>query len=174
MNVFKPEDGQFLHTLKDPSVFLAGSIEMGKADDWQTKLANEFSTWTNVVFFNPRRAGWDSSWEQRQSAINFNYQVNWELNHLEAADIIFMYFAPDTKSPISLLELGAYGTSGKMIVCCPDEFWRKGNVEVFCTRNNIPLFNTMEDAIGALKTKLHIAYAVGASKTKLHMTRKLK
>ena len=160
MNVFKPEDGNFLHALKNPSVFLAGSIEMGKADDWQTKLANEFSSW-DVVFLNPRRSTWDSSWEQRQSAINFNYQVNWEMNHLEAADIIFMYFAPDTKSPISLLELGAYGASGKMIVCCPDEFWRKGNVEVFCTRNNIPLFRTMEDATGALKTKLH-------------MTRKLK
>jgi hypothetical protein len=65
-----------------------------------------------------------------------------------------MYFSPETKSPISLLELGAYGEKGNMIVCCPDGFWRKGNVDIFCTRHDIPMFNTMEEAVGALRTKI--------------------
>jgi hypothetical protein len=42
-----------------------------------------------------------------------------------------------------------------MVVCCPDGFWRKGNVEILCTRENVPLFNDMESAIGALKTKIN-------------------
>jgi hypothetical protein len=76
------------------------------------------------------------------------------MNKLEECDIIFMYFSPGTQSPISLLELGMHCDDHKMIVCCPDGFWRKGNVEIVCTRHNIPLFNTMEEAIGALRTKV--------------------
>lgn len=146
------DQSPLIHSTK---VFLAGSIEMGAAEDWQSELPKQFET-ANITFYNPRRDEWDSSWEQKQSASNFNDQVNWEMNKLEEAHIIFMYFSPETKSPISLLELGAYGSSGKMIVCCPDGFWRKGNVEIFCTRHNIPVFNKMEDAVGALRTKIQM------------------
>jgi hypothetical protein len=76
------------------------------------------------------------------------------MNNLEDCDIIFMYFDPGTKSPISLLELGLHASSGKMIVVCPDGFWRKGNVEIVCTRFNIPLFNTLEDGMGSLESKI--------------------
>ena len=139
-----------------PAIFLAGSIEMGAAEDWQTKLPEQiYAEHNHVVFYNPRRDEWDSSWKQEQSNPQFNYQVNWEMNKLDQSDIIFMYFSPETKSPISLLELGAYGHTEKMIVCCPDGFWRKGNVEIFCTRHNIPLFDTMQQAIGALQTKIN-------------------
>jgi hypothetical protein len=81
------------------------------------------------------------------------------MDSLDEADIIFMYFSPGTQSPISLLELGSYGGSGKMIVCCPDGFWRKGNVEIFCTRHDIPMFNDLEEAWGALMTKIHVVSA---------------
>ena len=74
------------------------------------------------------------------------------MNNLEDSDIIFMYLAPDTQAPISLLELGLNAASGKMIVVCPDGFWRKGNVEIVCTRYNIPLFNTLEEGMGGLDT----------------------
>lgn len=136
------------------SIFLAGSIEMGVAEDWQKRIENELQDYQGLMIFNPRRDDWDSSWKQTQSDEQFNYQVNWELNHLDEVDVIFMYFSPGTKSPISLLELGLYADSGKMIVCCPEDFWRKGNVDVVCTRFDIPLFNDLESAIGALKTKL--------------------
>jgi hypothetical protein len=76
------------------------------------------------------------------------------MNNLEDCDIIFMYFDPGTKSPISLLELGLHADSGKMIVVCPDGFWRKGNVDIVCTRFNIPLFNSLDDGMGALESKI--------------------
>ena len=141
---------------REPAVFLAGSIEMGMAENWQELVTKELNTMPGkVTIFNPRRDDWDSSWEQKQSNNQFNSQVNWELNHLEESDIIFMYFSPETKSPISLLELGLWAESGKMIVCCPDGFWRKGNVDIVCTKYNIQLFNNLNDAIGALKTKIY-------------------
>lgn len=132
-------------------IFLAGSIEQGKAEDWQAQVVEKFKKF-DVTFFNPRRKDWDSSWKQEEAESQFNYQVNWELNHLESSDIIFMYIDPKTKSPISLLELGLHARSGKMIVCCPKGFYRRGNVEITCSRYGITLFDDLETAMGALET----------------------
>lgn len=135
------------------SVFLAGSIEMDKAEDWQAKVSTALQD-MEIDIYNPRRENWDASWEQSIEDKNFRTQVEWELDHLDKATAIFMYFDKKTKSPISLLELGLYATGGKLVVVCPDEFWRKGNVEVTCKRYNIPLFDNIEDGIKKLKTKL--------------------
>lgn len=137
------------------SVFLAGSIEMGVAEEWQSKLENVLAD-QEITIFNPRRDDWDSTWNQRETHSEFNYQVNWELNHLQKADLIFMYFAGNTKSPITLLELGMFSSSNKLVIYCPDDFWRKGNVEIVCSRNNIPIFSDIDEAIGCLMTKLNI------------------
>lgn len=128
------------------SVFLAGSIEMGNAIDWQT-TAIEMLKDANIDILNPRRLDWDSSWEQKINNEKFYEQVKWELDALEEADLIIMYFDPKTKSPISLLELGLYARSGKLIVICPDSFWRKGNVDIVCDYYNIMQSETLEDAI---------------------------
>jgi hypothetical protein len=56
---------------------------------------------------------------------------------MENADLIALYFDPKTKSPISLLELGLFANSKKLVVCCPEGFWRKGNVDVVCERYGI-------------------------------------
>ena len=150
MKLIKPNSKD--QTVDGISIFLAGSIEMGIAEDWQSKIVNILKG-KDVTLLNTRRDDWDSSWIQEQSNPQFNHQVNWELNNLDRADIIFMYFAPETKSPISLLELGKYvGTN--MVVCCPEGFWRKGNVDIMCTRHDTPLFNNFDDAVGALLTKI--------------------
>jgi hypothetical protein len=152
MKIIKPNSED--QKIEGVPIFLAGSIEMGAAEDWQTKTQERFKDFP-ITLLNPRRDDWDSSWTQEQKNPQFNYQVNWEMDSLDKADIIFMYFSPETKSPISLLELGAYGSTGKMIVCCPDGFWRKGNVEIFCSRHDIQVYNDIEDAYGALMTRLH-------------------
>jgi hypothetical protein len=138
--------------LNDVSIFLAGSIEMNAAEEWQNYVQETLKD-LDVTFLNPRRDDWDSSWTDK--SVVFNTQVNWEMNRLDSCDIIFMYFSPETKSPISLLELGLHAESDRMIVCCPPGFWRKGNVDIVCTRYNIPLFNDMESAINGLRTKIN-------------------
>jgi hypothetical protein len=149
--IIKPTSENQLH-LSNVSIFLAGSIEMGAAEDWQSRIQEELAD-MDITIFNPRRDEWDSSWEQRESNPQFNHQVNWEMNRLEESDIIFMYFSPETKSPISLLELGMH-KDDNILVCCPDGFWRKGNVEIVCSRNNIPLYNNLKEAIGSLISKI--------------------
>lgn len=136
------------HDKSNLSIFLAGSIEMGVAEDWQQQLTNVLA---NVTVFNPRRDDWDSSWLQDKNNINFNEQVLWEHNHITTADIVVFYFDPTTKSPITLLELGyVAGIKKEMYVCCPEGFWRRGNVEMLCEIHNIPLFNTKEDFFKAI------------------------
>ena len=44
--------------------------------------------------------------------------------------------------------------SGKLIVCCADDFWRKGNVEYICEEYGISLYTKMEDAIKELKERI--------------------
>jgi hypothetical protein len=131
-------------------VFLAGSIEMGTAEPWQERLVNEFKD-TDIRFLNPRRDDWDSSWVQEASNLQFSQQVNWELDALDYSDLIVFYFDPNTKSPITLMELGLYASSGKVIVCCPDRFWRKGNVEIVCQRHHVTLVNSFDELVSAVK-----------------------
>jgi hypothetical protein len=135
------------------SMFLAGSIEMGVAERWQDKIVRELSD-LPVVLFNPRREKWDISWKQGIDNPNFVEQVNWELDALDKADIILVYIDPNTKSPITLMELGIHAKSNKLIVCCPEGFWRKGNVDIVCMRHNIPQVDTLSELIEIAKTKI--------------------
>ncbi len=138
----------------DKTVFLAGSIDMGQAKNWQADVCTLLRNEADVVLFNPRRNTWDATWAQNLNNENFVEQVTWELDLLEAADIIFMYFDPDTKSPITLLELGLHATNDKLIVVCPDGYWRKGNVQIVCNENNIICFDTFADGITHLQERL--------------------
>jgi hypothetical protein len=132
-------------------VFLGGSIEMGLAEPWQDRLVNEFKD-ADIRFLNPRRDDWDSSWVPEASNPEFAQQVNWELDALDYSDLIVFYFDPDTKSPITLMELGLYAASGKVIiVCCPDGFWRKGNVEIVCQRYGIKMVNNFDELVIKVK-----------------------
>jgi hypothetical protein len=151
MQIIKPPYQLAKTGINTTLLFLAGSIEMGSSEDWQSKIEEHLKyRGADVVIANPRRDSWDSSWTQQFTNPQFYQQVNWELNGLDKADLIIMYFSPETKSPISLLELGLYAASKKIIVCCPDGFWRKGNVEIVCEKYEIPLYVTFDDLLQML------------------------
>jgi hypothetical protein len=138
---------------RTPSVFLAGSIEMGKAEDWQSRVEHALGD-LDVVVLNPRRDEWDSSWVQSISNRQFREQVEWELEAQEQADSIAMYFAPGTQAPVTLLELGLYARTGKVVVCCPEGFWRKGNIEVVCAKYNVPLLRELTELVSLLRKRI--------------------
>jgi hypothetical protein len=132
------------------SVFLAGSIEMGTAPQWQPRFEAALAAAggdVDVVALNPRRDDWDASWDQRMHNPRFREQVEWELAAQERADVIAMYFAPETRAPVTLLELGLFARSGKVLVACPEGYWRRGNVEVVCARYGVPLVDTLEELV---------------------------
>lgn len=134
------------------TIFLAGSIDMGKAIDWQKYIKNHFKD-ENVTFFNPRRDDFDPTLEQNINNPPFKEQVDWELNALEKADIIVFYFDPKGKAPITLMELGLFAkeSNKKLLVCCEDGFWRKGNVDIVCDRFNIEMAKDLDNLCQKLK-----------------------
>jgi len=137
-NKYKTDEG--------PLIFLCGSIEMGAAENWQEKFAKGVQD-LDCTVLNPRRDDWDSSWVQKKENKQFNEQVTWELEAQERADLIVVYFDAKTKSPITLLELGLFAQTGKLIVYCPDGFWRKGNVDIVCDRYNVKQVSSLEEMI---------------------------
>jgi len=134
-------------------VFLAGSIDMGAAKDWQTDLVVALGA-RDITILNPRREDWDSSWKQSIDEPQFREQVEWELDGLERADLVAMWFAPDSVAPITLLELGLTARADKLVVGCPAGFWRKGNVEVVCARFDIPLATDWAAFVAAVCARL--------------------
>ena len=138
---------------KRTKIFLGGSIDLGKAENWQAKVEQSLSN-SNVILLNPRRDDWNKDWKPVSSDKNFRIQVEWELNALEQADYIIMYFAPQSQSPISLLELGLYAKTKKLLVVCPEGFWRKGNVDIVCEKYKIEMFDSIDSLLNTLKTKI--------------------
>ena len=123
------------------SVFLAGTIDMGNSEDWQMSLYKEFASIPGrYILFNPRQENWDAS-----RPGEMEYQVRWELDHLEAADMIIMYILGLSKSPISLLEMGLHARGGKMYVICEEDFYRFDNVRITCDYYGIPLFTSFDE-----------------------------
>jgi len=144
--IYPPTPLQGQHTHRQ-SIFLAGSIDNGAAENWQARVETHFADRPEYLLLNPRRAEWDATWEQTFEHPRFYQQVNWELNGLDAADHIILYFAPASKAPVSLLELGLYAASGKVLLCCPEGYWRRGNVQVVSERYRIPFFDDLDELL---------------------------
>ena len=135
---------------KRPAIFLAGSIEMGRAEKWQARVIRELENYS-VTVFNPRRDHWNSNWHETVKNKKFREQVSWEFSALEKSDYIILYFDPKSKSPISLLELGLFARHHKIFCCCPPKFWRRGNVEFVCAQFKIPLYANLADLLKHFK-----------------------
>lgn len=136
-----------------PKIFLSGSIDNGQAVDWQTRLCDACVD-LDVIFLNPRRPDWDSTWEPVKSNPLFHEQVSWELDGLELADLIVVYITAASKAPITLLELGLHARQDNLVVCCEEGFWRKGNVDIVCERYGIQQLNTFDELLAFLKGNL--------------------
>ncbi len=126
------------------TIFLGGTIDMGISVNWQDHFISKYDR-TPFVVYNPRRSNWDANWKQHYENPQFFQQVSWELDAMEKAKVIIINFLPTSKSPISLLELGLFAKSGKVYVCCPDEYYRSGNINIVCSRFGIPLFKDMDE-----------------------------
>lgn len=128
------------------TVFLAGSIDQGGAEDWQAGAGDRLAAagWTVL---NPRRRDWAPSGGPEIASPALREQAGWELDGLERADRVLLYLAPGTQAPISLLELGLFATHPGLVVVCPHGFWRKRNIDILCERMNICQLATLDLAI---------------------------
>lgn len=126
-------------------IFLAGTIDNGNSINWQNEvishLKKEFSEKEMYAsIYNPRR----SDWNPNASTEELDGQIEWELEHLEKSDLIIMNILDDSKSPISLMELGLFARKGNVLVFCTPKFYRYENVKLVCNKYGVKLFNTTD------------------------------
>ena len=123
-------------------VFLAGSIEDGKAELWQDKAVDYLYNYRCIVC-NPRKDDWNPNATEEAK------QIKWEQECLSVSEIILFYFDPNTISPITLLELGmAIGQKKKIVVVCKSEYFRYTNVlETLKFHGYDPPFDTLEKGL---------------------------
>ena len=144
--VITPEyDGKYCE--KNKSVFLAGTIDNGNSTNWQEDVIKEIAKLNinNLDIYNPRREHLNSGSDELER------QIKWEQYHLDKADVIAMVLLDDSKSPISLLELGLYSTSNKLIVFCTPNFYRFDNVRLTCEKYGIELVQDLTPKVIAEK-----------------------
>lgn len=157
MIIITPEtiENKGSNTFDSKSVFLAGTIDNGDSLNWQDKVIIELINLgvKNLEIFNPRREHWNTN----PSKEEMEKQIKWEQNHLDSADVIAMVLLDESKSPVSLLELGLYAKTGKVIVFCTPEFYRYDNVRLTCEKYKIPLYTDLHPTIIANKIIAHIS-----------------
>lgn len=106
-----------------PSVFLAGSIDNGAAEDWQGSVVRVApSLWleTDLTVYNPRRDSWSDTDE--------NEQIAWTLPLLKTVDYILMHLTGHSGSPISTLELGMFISDPRLYLSVDDSYSRKETI----------------------------------------------
>ena len=148
--IIKPPSKMIYSNHTKFSIFLAGSIDMGSAVDWQKEVSDSLSGF-DVDLFNPRRDDWNSSWKQSMENPFFVEQVTWEQHALEVADYRIFVMTKDSKSPITLLELGRYA-SLPGVICCEKGFYREANVEISAKLWGIPFYTSIDEML--LHTKM--------------------
>ena len=131
------------------SVFLAGTIDNGDSLNWKNKTIIELMNLgiNDIEIYNPRREHWNPN----PSKEEMECQIKWEQEYLDKADFIAMVLLDDSKSPISLLELGLYAKSNKLIVFCTPDFYRWDNVRLTCEKYNIQLVESTHPLVIANK-----------------------
>ena len=108
-------------------VYLAGST---KGINWQHTFIQKLSG-LDVDVFNPRTNLTDGLF-------------GWEIDHLNVATVIALYFDPKDPSPSGLLTLGMFAKTDRLIVCCPNTFHKKGDVDIICEREDIHTVETLD------------------------------
>lgn len=150
------------------SVFLGGSIELGKAENWQKKAIEILSEFDNIVILNPRRDDWNSSIDP---ADIYNgelaAQIKWELRAQKKAALRIYYFAAGSVSPITLLEFGLFRDKNNIIYVDP-EYKRRANVLYTVEEFDIPdvftdrteFFNRLREKVSNLPSRSNIVLRI--------------
>lgn len=138
MRVFVPPDEPQLTDYRG-TLFLAGAIDNGEAEPWQSRLIADLAD-SDLTILNPRRADWNADLPPTVDCPEFVSQVAWETKWLTLAESVIFYFPAGSRAPITLLELGEFGTPAKAIVYVEPGYHRSGNVILACRRRGLSHF----------------------------------
>ncbi|KAK4643833.1 hypothetical protein QC761_404720 [Podospora bellae-mahoneyi] len=160
LSMATPSQAQLIQAPSRPSVtgkktvFLAGTTTRTDGPEWRDTLFHSIAH-LPITVFNPLRPDWDSSWKEDIDFAPFREQVEWEFDRLNQADLVVVYFGPQTDAPISLLEFGLFARSGKLIVCCHKDYRKRGNIEIVSQKLGLTVLDAVDgDLVDEVTRKL--------------------
>ena len=128
-------------------LFLAGSIDLELPGDWRKSVTEKLCR--RFDFFNPTTNNHKSLTEKE-----WENHIEWELKAMERSDIILMNFLEEAKSPISLVELGLNTLNKKLVVICPERFYKRQYIVSLCKYYSTPIFNDLKSAVNYIEMNL--------------------
>lgn len=141
------------YTTEKYTIFLAGSIDMGKARPWHEEVFEALAPF-DITLLSPKREEWDASWDQCKDCEPFREQVLWEHKGMEDADCIIFCFTKESKAPVTMYELGRFANVKDALVCVEEGFYRQGNLDIYMEKDKIPTYHQLDGLLGDLKTVL--------------------
>lgn len=138
------------------TIFLAGPTEVPWRENFIAILQKHHDDLPGAVtIYNPFQERWDSTWkEDYELDERFRAQTDWELGRMESSALIVVFFDQRSKAPVSLLELGLFARSGRVVVACEAGFWKRGNVQAVCSRLGVPLEETLDGLVNSVVSTL--------------------
>lgn len=107
-----------------------------------------------VTVYAPFQPNWTAEWREDLDDASFRVQVGWELARQDGAAVVAVFFDARSQSPVSLLEFGLCARSGKAVVGCDRDFWKRGNVEAVCQRYGVPMADDVDGLVALVLEKL--------------------
>ena len=123
-------------------VFLAGAIDMGSAVDWQSYVIDALKE-CEIILLNPRRPNFTPD--------TLDAQIRWELDAMDKAYVVFMWFPQAAKAPISLLETGLWMDRKKLLIGVEHGFYRRRNLELTCEHYGVRLWDNLDAMIQEIR-----------------------
>lgn len=136
-------------------VFLAGGMDT----NWRSKIVNDWATLTKnnnnvgrVLFVDPTRHDWDSSWTTKYNDSKFYQQTKWEMATMRHCDYIIVHLTKGSQAPISLVEMAMH--FDKVLLVKEEGFWKEGYVDIMCEEYGIAQFESLDKVLEFLQVSL--------------------
>lgn len=127
-----------------PRVFLAGTSEHFGESGWREGVVESLEK-VGAVIVSPRPAGGCDYGAETE--LELENRKDWERQAMDSADYILFNFVPGRESSVSLMELGLYASTRKLVVSCPQGYSRLSSVRHTCRVSSVPLYSGLDDAV---------------------------
>lgn len=133
-----PQDKECIFLAGSMVGSMVGSMAARLDVNWRQTVADNFQEKYHLL---------DPTNHNRLEDLEIREHIKWELKGMEKSDYIIMNFLPNSLSPISMVELGMYIATNKLIVVCPKEFYKWRYIDTLCKEHNTPIFNELEELL---------------------------
>ncbi len=146
------ENAKFINAMgRESRIFLlAGASETDGGSRWQELVAARISKMGHIALCTPPRENGTGMAPFENP--HFFQSRSWELDALDLAEFVVFHLDSLSRSPEGLLELGyaAAKYPQKVCVICPEGFWCKGLVDLFCYREDLMKYKSVDEMLDAI------------------------